>query len=186
VRYCVQYSDQSVAKDGPLMALGTIAGHAVTQGLGSEIGVYWPPRRWRGCSIQKKTMSKVFVSFYFDNAQGLKSLLVGQALNPDSPFQVVDKSLKESALERHWKDKARRAIRLGDLVLVVLGKQTYRAPGVLWEVKMARKEAKPVVLLSVYAMHSIGACPVQVRSSCGHSQIIFTKCCKALTEEYVI
>lgn len=39
-----------------------------------------------------------------------------------------------------WEDKARVAIKGSDRVLVMVGEQTYRAPGVLKEVRMAREE----------------------------------------------
>ena len=42
----------------------------------------------------------VFVSFDFDNDKNLKELLVGQSRNDDSPFEVIDHSLKEAAPER--------------------------------------------------------------------------------------
>lgn len=61
--------------------------------------------------------------------------------------EVTDSSLKEASPERQWKEKARRAIRRSDLVLVVLGQNTFRAPGVLAEVALAREEGKPFVRL---------------------------------------
>jgi MTH538 TIR-like domain (DUF1863) len=129
------------------MALGAIAGHALAPGLGGLIGGALAAKGAEWLFAPDKSVRKVFVSFDFDNDQGLKHLLVGQAQNPDSPFDVTDSSLKEAAPERHWKEKARRAIRQSDLVLVLLGHQTYRAPGVLAEVKMAREEGKPVIQL---------------------------------------
>jgi len=146
-RFCIQHSDQNVAKHGPLMAVGAIAGHSVAPGLGGVIGGALAAKEVAWLFGPDKTKCKVFANFDFDNDQGLKHLLIGQAQNPDSPFEIVDSSLEEAAPERHWKDKARRAIRQRDLVLVVLGQQTYPAPGVLAEVKMAREEGKPVVQL---------------------------------------
>jgi len=90
---------------------------------------------WNEISMKKK---RVFVSFDFDNDKGLKELLVGQSRNSGSPFEVIDHSLKEPAPERHWENKAREAIGRAELVLVIAGEQTYRAQGVLKEVKMAR------------------------------------------------
>lgn len=36
----------------------------------------------------------VFVSFDFDNDKILKEFVIGQSRNPDSPFEVIDHSLK--------------------------------------------------------------------------------------------
>ena len=89
-----------------------------------------------------KTVAKtpVFVSFDFDNDKTLKDFVIGQAKNSDTPFEVADHSLKEAAPESNWEAKARAAIRRAKVVLVMLGSQTYRAPGVLKEVKMAQEE----------------------------------------------
>ena len=35
-------------------------------------------------------MKRVFVSFDFDNDKSLKDLIIGQAKNPDSPFEVSE------------------------------------------------------------------------------------------------
>jgi len=97
-------------------------------------------------------MSKkhVFVSFDFDNDRALKDFIVGQARLPDSPFDVIDHSLKEAAPLKTWEDKARAAIRRSDIVLVMVGPQTHRAPGVLKEIGMAREEGIPIVQVIGY------------------------------------
>ncbi|WP_337242154.1 TIR domain-containing protein, partial [Proteus faecis] len=83
---------------------------------------------------------RVFVSFDFDNDQQLKHLLIGQTRRKDLPFSVVDGSLKEAAPEPRWKEAALREIRRCDVVVVLLGRYTHKAPGVLAEVAMARAE----------------------------------------------
>jgi hypothetical protein len=93
---------------------------------------------------------RVFVSFDFDEDRVLKDFIIQQAKNPDSPFNVIDHSLKEAAPERSWKDKARSAIKRSDIVLVMVGPKTHRAPGVLAEVAMAREEGIPIVQVIGY------------------------------------
>ena len=83
---------------------------------------------------------RVFVSFDYDNDLGLKNLLVGQSRNSDSPFEVIDWSLKEAAPQKDWQQKALERIKRSDIVLVLVGSTTYRAPGVLKEVRMAQNE----------------------------------------------
>jgi hypothetical protein len=39
--------------------------------------------------------ARVFTSFDFDHDESLRNLLVGQARNPDSPFEIADWSVKE-------------------------------------------------------------------------------------------
>ena len=85
---------------------------------------------------------KVFVSFDFDNDKALKDFIIGQAKNPDSPFEVSDHSLKEAAPEKDWVEKARRAISRSDVLIVMLGPKTKKASGVLKEVKIANELKK--------------------------------------------
>lgn len=93
---------------------------------------------------------RAFVSFDFDNDKALKDFIIGQSRLPDSPFEVIDTSLKEAAPERTWEEKARAAIRRSDIVLVMVGPKTHRAPGVLKEVAMAREANVPIVQIIGY------------------------------------
>ena len=93
---------------------------------------------------------RVFVSFDFDNDRVLKDFIVGQARLSDSPFDVIDHSLKEEQAMKTWEDKARAAIRRSDIVVVMVGQNTHRAPGVLKEVRMAREERIPIVQVIGY------------------------------------
>ena len=92
----------------------------------------------------------VFVSFDFDNDKVLKDFIIGQSKHSDSPFEVIDHSLKEAAPERDWAEKARRAIRRSEIVLVMVGPETHKASGVLKEVAMAREEDRKVVQIIGY------------------------------------
>lgn len=85
---------------------------------------------------------RVFVSFDFDNDKTLKEFIIGQARLPDSPFEVVDHSLKEAAPDRYWETKARAAIGRSEVFIVMLGPKTAKAQGVLKEVRMAKELGK--------------------------------------------
>ena len=80
---------------------------------------------------------RVFVSFDFDNDKALKDFIIGQARNPDSPFEVADHSLKEAAPQRDWLNKAKAAISRSDVFIIMLGSKTRFASGVKKEVKIA-------------------------------------------------
>ena len=102
---------------------------------------------WEDGVVNKKP---VFVSFDFDNDRALKEFIIGQSRLADSPFEVIDHSLKEAAPERDWEAKARTAIARAEIVLVMVGPETYRAPGVLKEVQMARDLGKRIVQVIGY------------------------------------
>jgi len=97
---------------------------------------------------------KVFVSYDFDNDKALKEFLIGQSKLPDSPFDVVDFSLKEAAPEKTWLDKARIAISRADFFIVMLGPKTSTAPGVLKEVAVAIELGKTKFQLIGYSVGS--------------------------------
>lgn len=87
----------------------------------------------------------VYICFDYDNDNDLKVLLVGQAKNSDSPFDIVDVSIKDASAD--WKDKARARIKRADVVAVICGEHTDTATGVSEEIKIAREEKKPYFLL---------------------------------------
>lgn len=89
---------------------------------------------------------RTFISFDYDHDSDLKTLLVGQAKNPDSPFEITDMSIKE-AIAANWKENARRRIKSCDVVVVICGKYTNSASGVSAEVQIAQEEDVPYFLL---------------------------------------
>lgn len=86
-------------------------------------------------------MSKTrsFISFDYDHDSDLKNVLVGQAKNTDSPFEITDMSIKE-AITTDWKANARRRIKGCDVVIIICGKYTHTATGVSAELKIAQEE----------------------------------------------
>jgi len=80
---------------------------------------------------------RVFVSFDFDNDRVLKDFIIGQSKLADSPFEIIDNSLKEAAPEKDWVNKARAAISRSDIFIIMLGPKTKQASGVLKELNIA-------------------------------------------------
>lgn len=95
-------------------------------------------------------MKKVFVSFDYDNDSGIKSFLTGQSKNPDSPFVCADWSLKEAAPQNSWVTYAEQKIKQCDILIVMIGRNTHKAQGVLKEVDLARRYNIPVVQIIAY------------------------------------
>lgn len=91
--------------------------------------------------------TRAYISFDFDHDNDLKTLLVGQARNPASPFDIVDMSIKE-VISENWKASARRRIKSCDVVIVICGKYTNLATGVSAELKIAQEENVPYFLLA--------------------------------------
>jgi hypothetical protein len=90
--------------------------------------------------------TRVFTSFDMDHDEDLRTLLHGQSLNPDSPFEMADWSLKDP-LTGDWKEKIRRRIRSVNVVCVICGEYTDTASGVSVELRIAQEERIPYFLL---------------------------------------
>jgi len=88
----------------------------------------------------------VFISFDYDHDNDLKVMLAGQAKLEDSPFEIVDHSIKVESVD--WKEKARVRIKRSDQVIVICGNHSDTATGVNVEMNIAKEEKKPYFLLS--------------------------------------
>lgn len=90
--------------------------------------------------------TRVFISYDYDHDLDLKNLLVGQAANHGSPFEIADWSIKVASPT--WRSEARRRIRASDVAAVICGHRTDTATGVAAEVDIARDEGIPYFLLA--------------------------------------
>lgn len=62
-----------------------------------------------------------------------------------SLFSAADWSMKEAALQKNWEAETEFQINRLDVVVVLIGPKTHKAPGVLKEVAMSRRLKKPIV-----------------------------------------
>ena len=89
---------------------------------------------------------RVFISFDFDNDADLRDNLVAQSKHPQSPFSMVDCSVRAPYDER-WRQRVRDIIRSTDLAIVICGAHTDTAKGVAAELTIVQEEGKPYFLL---------------------------------------
>lgn len=130
--------------------LGALIGNILVPGVGGTLLGGLAGSLLGPALARKGGKKRVFVSFDFDNDRALKEFIVGQAKHSDSPFEILDHSLKEAAPEKNWEAKANAAITRSDIVLVMVGANTHRAQGVLKEVQMARDAGVRVVQIIGY------------------------------------
>ena len=90
--------------------------------------------------------TKAFISFDYDHDADLKAMLVGQAKNTDSPFEIADYSVKDP-LTGDWKKKVKDKLNLVGVVVVICGEHTDSANGVSVEVGIAQELDKDYFLL---------------------------------------
>ena len=93
---------------------------------------------------------RVFISFDFDHDNSLRGDLVAQSGRPDSPFSIVDCSVR-APYDEKWREKVRSIIRNADLTIVICGAHTHTAKGVAAEITITREERKPYFLLRGHA-----------------------------------
>jgi hypothetical protein len=91
------------------------------------------------------TNNRVFVSFAIEDAN-LRTLLVGQGKNENTPFSFVDMSVKEP-WDNSWKTRCRTKIKGCDGVIGIITRNTLKASGQLWELQCAYNEGIPVFMM---------------------------------------
>jgi hypothetical protein len=89
---------------------------------------------------------RIFTSFDYTHDEDLRTLLVGQAKNPDSPFELSDWSVKDPMIG-DWKAKVRSRIKSVNQMIVICGEFTDTATGVSVELGIAQEEGIPYFLL---------------------------------------
>ena len=89
---------------------------------------------------------RVFTSFDAEHDEDLRNLVIGQAKNPDSPFDIADWSVREQ-MTGDWRTKVRARIKAVDQMLVICGEHTDSASGVSSEILIAQEVGIPYFLL---------------------------------------
>jgi hypothetical protein len=95
--------------------------------------------------ISPTSKKRVFICFDLVNDPKLFDFVKTQAKLIDSPFTVIDLSRKWEPPEKEWRDKLKKTISFAELVFIMVGKKTYKAPNVLEEVEMAYNLGKPMM-----------------------------------------
>ena len=87
---------------------------------------------------------RAFISFDFDNDATQRTLFVGQAKNSRTPFNIQDWSSKEVLPQAEWEKLLADKIAKCNLLIVLAGKKTASATGVVKEIAMASKANVPI------------------------------------------
>jgi hypothetical protein len=124
--------------------------YAVVLGIGGVIAcIGW---------LMREKLPRAFISFAVEDAR-MRDLFVGQAKHKKVPWKFEDASIHEPFSER-WKTQARERIKRSGVVIQLVGENTYRADGAIWEVKCARDEGIPTfgVWISKDGKHKVPSC----------------------------
>ncbi|MBJ2120858.1 TIR domain-containing protein [Arthrobacter sp. MSA 4-2] len=85
----------------------------------------------------------VFIAFAKED-ESTRNLFTGQRVNPSTPFEFTDMSVKEP-YSSAWKEKVRTRIRRSHGVIALISSNTPAATGQLWEISCAIEEGVPVL-----------------------------------------
>jgi hypothetical protein len=94
-------------------------------------------------------MARVFISFAIED-RILRGFLVGQKNNARTAIDFTDYSVKEP-WESSWKTNCRARIKSCAGMIGIITSNTPRADGQLWELKCAREEGVPLMLIHGYS-----------------------------------
>ena len=86
----------------------------------------------------------IFVSFEYDEDNDLKNNFFRQA-ETNTTHRIENCSLNARYESDEWRGRARDAIRGCDVVIVLIGRDTHNAPGVIVETDIARSLGKPII-----------------------------------------
>lgn len=87
---------------------------------------------------------RAFISFDYDNNSTERLLFVGQIKNSKTPFNVEDWSSKTMLPQKQWEDLIASKINKCNMLIVLVGKKTYTASGVVKEIEFAHENDVPV------------------------------------------
>lgn len=87
---------------------------------------------------------RAFISFDFDNNSGEKLYFAGQAKNSRTPFNIEDWSSKTALPQKEWEALIEEKINKCNFLIVLVGKKTFTATGVVKEIAFAKSQDVPV------------------------------------------
>lgn len=87
---------------------------------------------------------RAFISFDYDNNSGEKLYFAGQAKNSRTPFNIEDWSSKTHLPQKEWEDLINAKINKCNFLIVLVGKKTHTATGVIKEIAFAKSQDVPV------------------------------------------
>lgn len=117
----------------------------------------------------------IFIAFAIED-QRQRDFLTGQSVNPRTPFEFVDMSVKEP-YDENWKERVRTRIRRSHGVIALISKNTLSSSGEKWEIACAKTESVPMIGVWAYRDDrtrpaELGATPIIEWSWDGLAQFI--------------
>ncbi|MPL94166.1 hypothetical protein SDC9_40314 [bioreactor metagenome] len=106
------------------------------------------------------TNPRAFISFDFDNNSGEKLYFAGQAKNSETPFNIEDWSSKTTLPQKEWEKTIEAKISKCNILIVLVGKKTSGATGVVKEIAFAKSQNVPIFGVYVGGANSTTSLPI--------------------------
>lgn len=87
---------------------------------------------------------RAFISFDFDHNNDFRMLFCGQMKNSRTPFNIEDWSSKTVLPQREWEALINTKIKCCNMMIVLVGKNTAYASGVIKEISFAAANNIPI------------------------------------------
>ncbi len=110
---------------------------------------------------KEETRKRIFISFAIEDIE-YRNHLVGQARKNNSPFDLIDMSVKKKWKEEEWKRKCKTKIKKCNGVIALLSKNTHKASGARWEMKCAKEEKIKIIGMHIFKNNK-GAIPPELK-----------------------
>lgn len=91
---------------------------------------------------------KIFVSFDVENDSAFKNIIVGKSQEKGAKFKVANWSMKPDTKNPKWLKEAKFKVTRCDVMVVMVGNNTYRAPGVIKEVEFATNANMKIIQIN--------------------------------------
>jgi len=104
---------------------------------------------------------QIFISFAIEDIE-YRDHLVAQARKKNSPFDLIDMSIKKEWKQEEWKKNCRTKIKRCDGVIALLSKNTHKASGARWDIKCAREENVKIIGMHIFKNNK-GAIPPELK-----------------------
>ncbi|MDA7568305.1 hypothetical protein N8742_01230 [Emcibacteraceae bacterium] len=100
---------------------------------------------------------KIFVSFDTENDGAFKNIVVGKSQEKDVKFKVANWSMKPDTKNAKWLKDVKYKVTRCDMLLVMVGQNTFRAPGVIKEVEFATNANMKIIQINAKGceVHSV-------------------------------
>jgi len=102
---------------------------------------------------------RAFISFDFDNNSTERTLFIGQSKNSNTPFNIEDWSSKTTLPQKEWEELIEAKINKCNMLIVLVGKKTNTATGVVKEISFAKEQDVPIFGVYVDGANSLTTLP---------------------------